>query len=204
MTTEVKNIRWSVVVLLAALLSLAVAAMIWGPMLLHQRQMAVKAAEASRPTLQTYVEGGNSSYADDKAKDVLPLLPYESISLERTGCLGDCPVYIATFYKDGHATLVTNNWRDKGKRKYTSTIWIGSYVRLTQLVALAKSAARQTEYSGEWTDDSTAIIRVRSNDQTWQVSDYGRVAPVEVWALELLLHDFREQIEWVPAGKAGA
>src|SRR5437867_4632113 len=32
-------------------------------------------------------------------------LPYDSISLERTGCYGTCPVYTMTLYRSGKAEL---------------------------------------------------------------------------------------------------
>jgi hypothetical protein len=64
------------------------------------------------------------------------------------------------------------------------------------LVTLAKGTTTKRDYMGKWTDDSTAIIRVQAKNKAWTVTDYGRVAPVEVWALESLLHTFRERIEW--------
>jgi hypothetical protein len=183
-----------------ALLSAIIAAVIWGPMIIRQRAADIEAEATVRPTLQTYVERGHLDFTDEKSKNAaLSLLPYESISLERTACFGDCPVYVVTFYKDGHATLVTDNWQDNGKRYYTGKIWMGQYVRLTQMAELAKNATRQAGYWGQWTDDYTAIIRASSKDQSWTVSDYGRVAPVEVWTLETLLHVFKEETEWSPA-----
>ena len=149
--------------------------------------------------MQKYVEQGDFSFVDEKSKQsVLQLLPYDSISFERTPCFGQCPVYVVTFYKDGRATLVTENWQDSGKKYYTGKIWIGQYARLTQMVDLAKKSAHKTDYMGQWTDDYTATIRAKSKNQTWTVSDYGRVAPVEVWALEMLLQSFKEQNEWTP------
>ena len=201
MTTRTKSFRWSFVTLAALVLSAVAACVIWVPVFLHDRSVAAeeKAAEVvSRPTLQTFVEGGDFSYLGEKAKDVLPLLQYDSISLERTPCFGPCPVYVVTFFKDGRATLETSNWQDGSKKYYEGKIWMGSYVRLTQMVDLARSVAHQSEYMGQWTDDYTAIVRASSGDETWTVSDYGRVAPVEIWALEVLLHSFQESSEWVP------
>src|SRR5687767_6841874 len=33
------------------------------------------------------------------------LLPYDEISLERTGCFGECPIFRVTFHRDGRAEL---------------------------------------------------------------------------------------------------
>ena len=47
-----------------------------------------------------------------------------------------------------------------------------------------------------WTDDYWATITMRGHWDSWQVTDYGEVAPIEVWALERLLHGEYERIEW--------
>ncbi|WP_457353770.1 DUF6438 domain-containing protein [Roseateles sp. P5_D6] len=155
--------------------------------------------QGSRATLQTYVEGGDFSFIGKDTRTVLEELPYDSISLERTACYGSCPVYVVTFFKDGKAVLEEKDLRDNRRTRYVGEMWIGEYVRLTQMVELARRSAQQTKYAGRWTDDYTAIVRATSKGETWSVSDYGRVAPVEVWALETLLHNFKEQGKWKPA-----
>ncbi len=203
MNTEPKSIRWPFVLLATLAITAISATAIWGPVVVRQyaQEAKTETEAATHPTLQTYAEEGSSLLFDEELKqNALSLIPYESISLERTPCFGPCPVYVVTFYKDGHATLFTNNiWNDRGKKYYTGKIWLGDYIRLAQMVTLAKNASTKTEYMAQWTDDYTAVIRATSKDQTWVVSDYGRVAPVEVWALETLLHTFREQNEWTPA-----
>ncbi len=194
-----KRIRWSFVFLAALALGMVIAAAIWGPVLSHQRVKA-KDANTEPSTLQDYVEQGHSAFLDEKSKQrALRLLPYESISFERTYCFGDCPAYVFTLYKDGRATLVTDNLKGKGKKYYTAEIWLGDYIRMTQMVELARAASHEPGYMGQWTDDYTAIIRASSRSGSWTVSDYGRVAPVEVWALEMLLGNLKEQIEWTPS-----
>jgi len=82
-----------------------------------------------------------------------------------------------------------------------STEDIPRFLDITIVVCplLFLGAAHQTDYEGQWTDDYKVIIRANSKGKVWEVSDYGRVAPVEVWALETLLHTFKEQNEWAPA-----
>ena len=204
MNSSKKSVRWTIVSLLALVLVAISASVIFGPLAVRPHGDTPKAKDAvtagSKLTLQSFVEEGHFSFSDDNFKQrILPLLPYKSISLERTACFGPCPVYIATFYRDGRATLVTRNWQDKVKKHYTAKIWIGDYIRLTQMVELARKAADKSEYAGQWTDDYTAIISAKSDGQTWSVSDYGRVAPVEVWALESLLDAYKSQIDWTSA-----
>jgi hypothetical protein len=64
------------------------------------------------------------------------------------------------------------------------------------MVTLAKGSSTKRNYMAQWTDDSTVIIRAKAKDGTWVVRDYGRVAPVEIWALESQLRAFKERIEW--------
>ena len=197
------SIRWSFILLTALATASISAAAIFGPIVAHQyiQDANTQAASRPHPTLQTYIEDGSSLLFDEESQQgALSLIPYDSISLERTPCFGQCPVYVVTFYKNGHATLSTNNvWGGEGEKYYTGKISLGSYIRLVQMVTLAKNSSPESIYAAQWTDDYTAIIRATSKDQTWTVSDYGRVAPVEVWALETLLHTYREQSEWTPA-----
>ncbi len=192
-----RSVRWAGVLATALGLSLLTAAAIWWPVLHHQPYESQPTATGTVPrNLQELVQRGDFGFPDASPEYVKSLLPFDSISLERTPCLGRCPIYQVTFYKDGHATLVTEDWSERRKHHYTSSISILEYARLTQLVDLAKGAARESQYAGAWTDDSGALMRARSRNQTWEVYDYGRVAPVEVWALETLLHSFKENREW--------
>src|SRR4051794_27643221 len=55
-----------------------------------------------------------SSFAsDEERKNLRENLPYESITLERTPCFGQCPVYTVTFYRSGKAELYAKNYLSK-------------------------------------------------------------------------------------------
>ena len=198
-----QSIRWAVIAVLVAALSLMASGVLAFSTFLFQYQADSRDADRNRVspvTLQTYAERGYFFHDGDKRKDVLlSLLPYDSISLERTMCFGDCPVYVVTFFKDGHATLVTDHLDGNGGKRYVGDLWVGDYVRLTQMVDLAKQVAAKDGYMAGWSDDYFAIIRAESRGGTWMVSDYGQVAPVEVWALETMLHVFKEHAKWLPA-----
>jgi len=181
-------------------MALSAVSIIWGP----KYAAWSKSETEERTTLQTYIERGASAFNGDEAKDVVSFLPYESISLQRTGCMVGCPVYVVTFFRDGRATLVADNWPSKGKSKYTGQIYLGDFARLTQVVTLAKNSTEHSYYGGEWTDASSAIVRAEGRGWHWQVRNYGNVAPVEVWALEMALDRIKEEMEWVPADQAGA
>lgn len=189
-----QSLRWKTVAVLTAGLSLVAGFIVLGPMLTGASPSSPQGASA--PTLQDYVRSGEIRRLDSTAS-IKDLLPYESISLERTPCYGTCPVYTVTFHRDGQAILSTVNSSDEGVRTYRGKIAPTDFVRLTQLVGLAKAAADESAYAGRWLHDSSAIVRAKSADGTWVVSDYGRVSPPEVWSLALILHVFRENAEWI-------
>ena len=158
--------------------------------------------EKATPTLQSYFESGELKWLDN-TKSIEALLPYDSISLERGPCFGPCPVYTVTFYRDGHAVLVTDPLLPDHRKRYTGRIWPEGYARLTQLVTSEKIGAPKGNYAGQWTDDSRSIVRATSDGKTWEASDYGEVSPPELWVLIEILHVVREQVEWSPAKGAG-
>lgn len=202
MALEQRNLSWLAVAAISCVLFLALAMLLLIPNyrnpqdLLVQKSTTTKAsAPIQKSELETEIERGHFGLLGHSDGKALPFFPYESISLERTACLGPCPIYVVTFFNDGHATLVTENYGEK-KKSYTGEGGLLLYARLTQLVDLARPAAKEADYVAQWTDDYTAIIRVKSKNGVWRVSDYGEVAPPEVWALETLLHIYREKVEW--------
>ena len=63
------------------------------------------------------------------------------------------------------------------------------------------SAARK--YKANWTDSTTAIIRVtlRKTNETIEISDYGGQGPVELWALFNAMDAVSNRVEWTPDAK---
>lgn len=148
-------------------------------------------------SLQNDLESGEIRFhRDNSVLKNTKLFPLESISVERTLCFGDCPTYIMTLRRDGHASLITHDIQDNQIKYYEAEIWPELFARATQLAQSAMSSAKKQNYAGPWTDDYSAIMRVQSEGRSWCVSDYGQVAPVQVWALEELLSQFRNQIQW--------
>ncbi|WP_132145325.1 DUF6438 domain-containing protein [Luteibacter rhizovicinus] len=147
--------------------------------------------------LQDHIEAGDLRLGPPNAntKDAA-LFPLEAVSLERTVCFGNCPIYVMTLRREGRASLITNDIGDNQIKYYEAEISPELFARATQLVQGAMQAAKKQQYAGQWTDDYSAIIRVESASGSWCVSDYGQVAPVQVWALEELLHQFRGKIQW--------
>lgn len=185
--------------MLAAVISLLVAGAILGPLMLHPT--SPDPVQPVPTALQTFIESGYHYDEEKDADRIHALLKYDSIFLQRGPCYGDCPIYSVTFHRNGHATLAETNLDDGSERHYTAEIQFYEYARLTQMVDLARKAAHEAEYTALWTDDYEARVRAVSGTDTWTVLDYGQVAPVEVWALETLLHDTKERQDWVPVAE---
>ena len=188
-----KNIRWPVIFVATIALITAIACIVFWPVIKQQTQKTEPG-----DALQAFIEGGDFNYPEDRTKKILSVLPYDSISIDHSPCFGPCPIFTATFYKDGHASLITSDWQSHTKKYFTGKISTGDYVRLTQIANVARKAALHNEYAAQWTDDSTISIELASKNSTWKVSDYGRVAPVEVWALEQILSQYKEKTDWSP------
>ena len=191
--------NWRRILLASFGIGVVAAGVVFGPAALQDWREHREAKKEESPSLQTLIESGEIRHLE-KTDTIVSLLPYESISLETTGCFGNCPIFHMTFYRDGHAIMISDHIIEGDAKKFTGKIWAQDYARLTQLVSLARAAAKHSDYAGTWTDDSTSIIRAKSGDIVWEVSDYGRVSPPEVWALDLVLRQYRDGVEWLPSG----
>lgn len=178
------------------LLGLIAAAIVFVPLLLPVWRAQAYEHRAGPPELQRIIEEGmhgDEARALAARRDVFP---YDSISLDSGACFGPCPVYVMTLYGDGRAHLVTNDvWtKQPGRRTYVGRISTTDYARVTQMVFLARAAARESSYAGNWTDLAEMVVRANGPGVDWKVSDYGGVSPPEVWSLILVLSSFREGI----------
>jgi hypothetical protein len=204
MVTMKTKPKASRIVIISAAIFTLIGALLYVPILIHQfkiledirieKMLAIKAAKGT--TIQEFIEL-RKFRVDPLPSDVLnTLLPFESISLERTPCLGRCPVYKVTYYRNGTAILETESFEYKQRKTFTGSISESDFARLTQLSISAKKIAQKSSYDGQWTDNSTAIIRTKSAAGEWEVSDNGEVSPPEIWVLAKILHFYKENTEW--------
>ena len=127
---------------------------------------------------------------------VRSLIPYESITVERGPCFGRCPVYRMTLNRDGTALLVTDHMLPDKALRYSTNVNLKDYARIAQLVEVARNASEKREYIGQWTDDYSVKITANDARGSWSVTDYGQVAPPEVWALEQIMFGMRSSLPW--------
>lgn len=124
-------------------------------------------------------------------------LPYDRISLHRTPCYGTCPVYAITLHRNGKAELeATRHLPALGK--FTGEIDPFTYGRLCYLIDNSHFKEMKSSYRASWTDDSTCVVTVAEGARRTEVSDYGRVGPIELWAIQELIDAIRQQIDWKP------
>ena len=124
-------------------------------------------------------------------------LPFDSISLVRTPCYGLCPVYEVIFHRDGKAEFTAQENLPK-LGKFVGQVRLGTYGRLCYLIENSHFADLKPSYRAAWTDDTTCILTVTRGKITKAVSDYGRVGPIELWAIQELIDAIRDKTEWTP------
>jgi hypothetical protein len=153
-------------------------------------------SEPERPNWATEVQSliTESIVIEDEPK-VRKAIPYESITIERGPCFGECPVYKMTLNRDGTALLTTDHLLPDAALNYSAKISLYDYAHIALVVEMVRSTSPQSEYRGGWTDDSGVTITAKSSTGTWQVYD-GRVGPPAVWALEQILDGTRNRLQW--------
>ena len=125
-------------------------------------------------------------------------LPFDTISLARTPCYGRCPVYEVVFHRDGKAEFTAKQHLPK-LGTFVGEVCLGDYGRLCYLIENSHFNDFKPSYRGGWTDDATCIVTVTHGNSTRAVSDYGRVGPIELWAIQQLIDAIKDRTEWTPA-----
>lgn len=124
-------------------------------------------------------------------------LPYKEIHFARTECYGKCPAYMVKLHSNGTAEY-------HGKAyvpnigTYTGEIEVWDFARLCWTIDRLKLQNLSPDYSANWTDDTTATLSVtnRDSETVLEISDYGRQAPIELWAVHGLIDGLVGKIDW--------
>jgi Domain of unknown function (DUF6438) len=125
-------------------------------------------------------------------------LPFESVSLRRTPCFGTCPVYEMVLHRDGKAELDAQAHTSK-LGKFTGEVTLFTYGRLCYLIESSHFSEMNSNYEANVTDLPTCIVTVSNGTTMKSVSDYGRVGPIQLWAIQEVLDRVKDEIEWKPA-----
>lgn len=166
---------------------------------LQEVQAAPAAASAVESTSlhDRYREIFNPGHTDEEAAALRAKLPFDSISLQRTPCFGTCPVYSVTFHRNGEAEFEAKEHLPK-LGKFSGKLDVATYGRLCYLIEQSRFQDLKDRYQASWTDDTTCIVTVSGGEKRKEVSDYGSVGPIELWAIQQIIDSVRESISWTP------
>ncbi len=108
-----------------------------------------------------------------------------AVSLERTACFGECPVYKISIQSDGR-TFYTGVDHVPPDRigSFEGTLEFSSYRRLTEFLKFVKFDQMNEVYRKPLPDLPHAITTVVSDASSKTVDNYGDSGPVELWAVE--------------------
>jgi hypothetical protein len=144
----------------------------------------------------------------DETRVIWAGLPYSSISLERQGCFGTCPIYTVTFSRGsgesaGLASYVGERYAARDGA-FDGAIDIWAYGHLCELLDSLDFFGLEENYAAEWTDDATVIVEASGAAGSHRVLDYGRQGPAELVALQLAIDATADRIEWSGVGNESA
>lgn len=128
-----------------------------------------------------------------------PTVAYRRIGLERTPCLGRCPVYTVIIEQDGAFVYdgvahVERIGRHRGRVNTAQLAQVFRYIDEIDFFNLADS------YRAELMDEAAAYTLVESAEATKVVMNYARTAPATVWALEELIDALLATATWEAGG----
>lgn len=130
-----------------------------------------------------------------------PQMPFESISLERKGCYGECPVFKVVFHRGGRAEYVGTKYTPR-QGTFQGEIGAYGYALLCSVLERMSFSYLEDSYAATWTDDETVVVEVvTSSGEKKSVSDYGRQAPPELFAFQALFDRLTEKVAWRETAK---
>jgi hypothetical protein len=145
-----------------------------------------------------FLRAGGLGY--DEMAAAWAALPFDSITLARSGCFGSCPVYEVTFARGegmgAGSALYQGDAYVEREGSFEGSIEIWDYARLNELFDHFGFLRLPEGYAAQWTDDETVRVEVSTGSSTHQVLDYGHQGPPELVALQLAIDAIVERIDW--------
>ena len=135
----------------------------------------------------------------DATERGLQAVPFSRIELTRGPCYGPCPVYRVSIGRSGQVEYEGKaNCARKGHHRGRLFFPL-DFARIAYLIERTDIPNLKREYAFPATDMDTVTIRIEyvSDAQEPLVfTDYGQVAPIELWALEVALDGLLHTTEW--------
>jgi hypothetical protein len=128
-------------------------------------------------------------FAPDDAKGVT------EISLERTRCLGTCPVDKVILRSDGTATYIGTQFVGR-LGTYEGKFRRPDFFALCKLLESRGFYAMKARYDSRATDLPSVVTRVVRDGEEKSVVNYGEAGPVELWGIEMAVRGVVAEVEW--------
>lgn len=137
-----------------------------------------------------YKFGGLVEYNVDTLKE-----NFTTLTLETTNCWGKCPVFTLKINGDGTANYEAKEYADRIGSFHT-IIPKADMERVIALVRYINPFKLNSSYTGNWSDDQTAITVITSNEKTKKIEDYGEIGSFGLTRLYELLFSWRQRFNW--------
>lgn len=134
---------------------------------------------------------------EDFDADFVKSLGITELALEKTGCYGLCPEYYLVLRSDGHAFY--EGYRDiEPLGPHCAEIDIPYFAILAWLVRDIGYFELEDHYTQMVTDSPSTFTSVVKNGQRKTIRNYAFGAPATLWALETLIDQKRNELNWQP------
>jgi hypothetical protein len=134
--------------------------------------------------------------AADRAEALRAALPYDRITMERSGGMVIGTAFKLALSRSGEATLSGSAFGRTGES--VGTIGLVEFGKLSHLIARVGFDRLAPQYEIPWTDMTTTTVTVSAPGRSMSVADYGGAGPVEVWAVERAIDSIAQGIVWKP------
>lgn len=137
---------------------------------------------------------------EERARAAREALPYESITLERSGgMLMPGGLFKLALNKDGSATLRTDGGNRFGRAgEYVGTVSLIDFAKASHLLGDSGFDRLAPRYAVRWSDMTEDTVTVATRDRTMSVADYGGAGPVQLWAIQRTIEAIGLGIRWNP------
>jgi hypothetical protein len=135
---------------------------------------------------------------DDRLGEVRAALPYDLITLERSGGMViPGGFFKLTLSKNGEATLRSAAGNAFGRSgEFVGTVGIFDFGKLSHLIGQIGFERLAQRYAVPWTDMQTMTVSVSTPRGVVTVADYGGSGPVELWSVQQAVEAIGHKIAW--------
>ncbi len=124
----------------------------------------------------------------------------KAISLQRTACFGQCPIYTVTLVRVGPSLFDGQRWSPR-VGQFEGTIDSSAFASLAHFIVAEGFLTFDSAYAEGVTDHSTTITCLQSARASRCISHYGASGPAQLNGIEHAIDSVSETLHW--AAKKG-